>query len=57
MLNSSERWLFFTLNDKDAPNLFSYDRAGAESPRTCSSLQVKLHLVIDDESGAVIPFQ
>ncbi|MBP1748442.1 MAG: iron-sulfur cluster-binding FAD-binding oxidoreductase [Deltaproteobacteria bacterium] len=47
---------FFTLNDKDAPNLFSYNRAGAESPGICSSLQVKIHPVINDESGALVPF-
>jgi hypothetical protein len=47
---------FFTLNDKDAPNLFSYDKAGAESPGICSSLQVKLHPVTDDESGVLVPF-
>ena len=46
----------FTLNDKDAPNLFSFNKTGAESPGICSSLQVKLHPVTDDESGVLVPF-
>ncbi len=46
----------FTLNDRDAPNLFSYNRAGAQSPGICSSLKVKLHPVLDDESGVLVPF-
>lgn len=47
---------FFSLNEKNAPNLFAFDKAGAVSPGVCSSLRVKLHPMTGDESGALVPF-
>ncbi len=47
---------FFTLNDRNAPNLFSFHKADTEIPGICSSVSVKLHPVTADESGILVPF-
>lgn len=47
---------FFSLNEKNAPNLYAFDRAGAGSPGICCSLKVKLHPVTTDEGGVLVPF-
>ncbi|MEN6615325.1 MAG: FAD-dependent oxidoreductase [Syntrophorhabdus sp.] len=47
----------FSLNERSAPNLFAFDKKGAESPGICSSLKVKLHPMTDDEEGLIVPFE
>jgi hypothetical protein len=47
----------FTLNDKDAPNLFSFHKADSEIPGVCTSVSVKLHPVTDDEGAILVPFE
>lgn len=49
----------FTLNDPDAPNLFSFRNSNseAESVALCVSVTMKLHPVTDDESGILVPFE
>ncbi|MHB8108528.1 MAG: FAD-binding oxidoreductase [Syntrophorhabdaceae bacterium] len=47
----------FSLGERSAPNLFAFDKKGAESPGVCSSLRVKLHPMTDDEQGLLIPFE
>ncbi len=50
----------FRLNDKDAPNLFSFSRpppgSQAPSPGICTQITVKLYPMMDDEEGILIPF-
>jgi hypothetical protein len=50
---------FFNLNDVKAPNLFSFDNKQNEkkSFAVCTSLEIKLHPIIKDESGILIPFK
>ena len=47
----------FTLNDRDAPNLFSFHKEDRALPGICTSLSVKLHPVTDDEEGVLVPFE
>ena len=47
----------FTLNDKDAPNLFAYKKVDSEIPGICTSVSVKLHQVTDDEGAILVPFE
>ncbi len=47
----------FSLNDKDAPNLFSFSKADSEIPGICTSVSVKLHPVTDDEGAILVPFE
>ena len=50
----------FRMNDKDAPNLFSFNRLPpgiqAPSPGICAQMTVKLYPMMDDEEGILIPF-
>ena len=48
---------FFALNQKSAPNIFSFEKNGAPIPGICTSISVKLHAVGADESGVLVPFQ
>jgi hypothetical protein len=48
---------FFSLNQKSAPNVFSFEKNGAPIPGICTSVSVKLHAVSADESGVLVPFQ
>jgi hypothetical protein len=48
---------FFTLNQKSAPNVLSFEKNGAPIPGICTSVSVKLHAVSADESGVLVPFQ
>lgn len=47
---------FFSLNDKNAPNLFSYQKKETPLPGICVSVSVKLHPVLPDEEGILVPF-
>jgi hypothetical protein len=47
----------FSLNDKDAPNLFAFSRTDQKTPGICTGLTVKLHPMTDDEAGVLVPFQ
>ena len=47
----------FSLNDKDAPNLFAFRKTGQGTPGICTSLTVKLHPRTDDEAGVLVPFR
>ncbi len=49
---------FFTLNDMNAPNLFSFRNtlSEIENMAICVSVSMKLHPVTDDESGILVPF-
>jgi hypothetical protein len=46
----------FSLNDKDAPNLYAFARKEQPPPGICTSLSVKLHEKRDDERGILVPF-
>lgn len=46
----------FTLNDKDSPNLFSYHKKEFSLPGICTNVTVKLHPILEDEEGILIPF-
>ena len=48
----------FSLNDVQAPNLYSFDHALREHEAfaICVSVSMKLHSVTDDEEGILVPF-
>ena len=46
----------FSLNDKNAPNLFAFTMTDAETPGICTGAAVKLHPMTDDEAGVLVPF-
>jgi hypothetical protein len=50
---------FFSLNDRTAPNLFSFNNALSEHEAfaICVSVSMKLHPVTDDEEGILVPFE
>ncbi|HZV81920.1 MAG TPA: FAD-binding protein [Geobacteraceae bacterium] len=47
----------FSLNEKEAPNLFAFKKTGHETPGICTSLTVKLQPMTDDEEGVLVPFR
>lgn len=47
----------FSLNDKDAPNLFAFNPTDLPTQGICVSAKIKLHPTTDDEEGVLIPFQ
>ncbi|MCX6583530.1 MAG: FAD-binding protein [Candidatus Aminicenantes bacterium] len=49
---------FFSLNEMNAPNLFSFRNtlSEIENMAICVSVSMKLHPVTDDESGVLVPF-
>jgi UDP-N-acetylenolpyruvoylglucosamine reductase len=48
----------FILNDPSSPNLYSYKNLEHKnSPGICVSASIRLHPVIDDERGILVPFQ
>jgi hypothetical protein len=46
----------FSLNEKGAPNLFAFNKAGQETPGICTAASMKLHPMTDDEEGVLVPF-
>lgn len=50
---------FFSLNDRTAPNLFSFRNSLSEHEAlaVCVSVSMKLHPVTDDEEGILVPFE
>jgi UDP-N-acetylenolpyruvoylglucosamine reductase len=47
----------FHLNESTAPNLYSYkDLHHPDSPGICTSANIRLHPMTDDEEGILIPF-
>jgi len=46
----------FSLNDKDAPNLYSFSWSEQKTPGICTALKVKLQPVTGDEKGVLVPF-
>ncbi|MBN2467937.1 MAG: FAD-binding oxidoreductase [Deltaproteobacteria bacterium] len=46
----------FTLNEKTAPNLFSFQPEGQPCPGICTEALVKLYPTTDDEEGILVPF-
>lgn len=46
----------FNLNDKNAPNLYGFEKQGAPSPGICTGASIKLHPFTDDEEGIGVPF-
>jgi UDP-N-acetylenolpyruvoylglucosamine reductase len=49
----------FSLNDRTAPNLFSFQNSISEHDAyaICVSVSMKLHPVTDDEEGILVPFE
>jgi hypothetical protein len=47
----------FSLNDKDAPNLFSFHHSQQPSPVICTSAKVKLNPITSGEEGVLVPFE
>ncbi len=46
----------FDLNQRDAPNLFGFQRRDMPSPGICTRADVKLYPRTDDEAGVLVPF-
>ena len=47
----------FSLNQKDAPNLFAFSPTDQVSPGICVAADLKLHPMTDDEAGVLAPFE
>ena len=47
---------FFSLSDKNAPNVSAFKQADQEAPGICTAVSMKLHPVTGDESGVLVPF-
>ncbi len=47
---------FFSLRDKNAPNLFAFEQSDRELPGICTSVSMKLHPITKDEAGVLVPF-
>jgi hypothetical protein len=48
----------FNLNDISSPNLYSFTNLlHRDSPGICVSASIRLHPVIDDETGILVPFE
>lgn len=47
---------FFSLSDKNAPNVFAFKQADQAAPGICTAVSMKLHPVTGDESGVLVPF-
>jgi len=49
---------FFNLNSVSSPNLYSYrNLEHKNSPGICVSASIRLHPVMDDETGILVPFE
>jgi hypothetical protein len=49
---------FFNLNDISSPNLYSYKNLQHnDSPGICISASIRLHPVLSDEQGILVPFE
>jgi hypothetical protein len=46
----------FDLNQRDAPNLFSFKKGDLPMPGICTRTWVKLHPMTADEEGVLVPF-
>jgi hypothetical protein len=46
----------FRLNDKSAPNVFSFKHAVIPSPGICTAADVRIHPTCPDEEGLLVPF-
>lgn len=46
----------FKLSDKNAPNLFGFEKKGSPSPGICTGASIKLHPVTNDEEAIAVPF-
>jgi hypothetical protein len=46
----------FSMNQKQGPNLFAFDPRDQQSPGICVGAEVKLHPVLEDEEGVLVPF-
>ena len=47
---------FFSLGEKNAPNVFAFKQADQEAPGICTAVSMKLHPVTGDETGVLVPF-
>jgi hypothetical protein len=47
---------FFSLSDKNAPNVFAFKQADQQAPGICTAVSMKLHPVTGDEAGVLVPF-
>jgi hypothetical protein len=47
---------FFSLSDKNAPNVFAFKQADQEPPGICTAVSMKLHPTTGDEAGVLVPF-
>ncbi|MFC1551547.1 FAD-binding oxidoreductase [Candidatus Latescibacterota bacterium] len=52
--NSGE---IFNLNDRNSPNLFSFTKKDMPLPGICTKLTLRLHPILDDEEGVLVPFE
>jgi hypothetical protein len=46
----------FALSERNAPNLFAFRSADVASPGICTAATVKLHPILEDEEGVLVPF-
>ncbi|MFC1608133.1 FAD-binding oxidoreductase [Candidatus Latescibacterota bacterium] len=53
----SDKGSVFTLNDRNAPNLYSFTKKDMPLPGICTKLTSRLHLILDDEEGVLVPFE
>ncbi|RJR50767.1 MAG: FAD-binding oxidoreductase [Desulfobacteraceae bacterium] len=44
------------LNDKQSPNVFSFEHAVLPSPGICTGASIKMHPTTNDEEGILVPF-
>ena len=53
----SENGSIFRLNDRTGPNLYSFTRRDMPVSGICTELTARLHPLLDDESGVLVPFE
>ncbi|HVN95794.1 MAG TPA: FAD-binding oxidoreductase [Syntrophorhabdaceae bacterium] len=46
----------FHLNEKSAPNVFAFENGGAPAPGICTKVFMKMHPLVEDEEGLLVPF-
>ena len=46
----------FRLNQKSAPNAFSFEPGGSPAPGICTRAWIRLHPITADEEGLIVPF-
>ena len=48
---------WFSLNDRDAPNIFAFRSTDLPAPGICTAVSLKLQPMTEDETGILVPFE